>query len=82
MLGIYYGNGWNARSLPFMSTKLLLNNGTSYPVGDVFVGGVLDESALLKYGLPKLSGTFAFAMFMANAAVSFESSDIYYQFIG
>ncbi|KAJ6113800.1 OPT oligopeptide transporter [Penicillium sp. IBT 18751x] len=69
MLGIYYGNGWGSKSLPFMSTKLLLNNGTSYPVHDVFVGGVLDEAALFKYGLPKLSGTFAFAMFMANAAI-------------
>ncbi|KAJ5142152.1 OPT oligopeptide transporter [Penicillium atrosanguineum] len=69
MLGIYYGNGWNSRSLPFMSTRLLLNNGTSYPVTEVFVGGVLDEAALLKHGLPKLTGTFAFAMFMANAAI-------------
>ncbi|KAJ5698727.1 OPT superfamily oligopeptide transporter [Penicillium macrosclerotiorum] len=69
MLGIYYGNGWNSRSLPFMSTKLLMSNGTTYPVDEVFVDGVLDESALLKYGIPKLSGSFAFAMFMANAAI-------------
>ncbi|KAJ5892532.1 OPT oligopeptide transporter [Penicillium tannophilum] len=69
MIGIYYGNGWGARSLPFMSTKLLMTNGTAYPVADVFVDGVLDETQLLKYGLPKLTGTFAFAMFMANAAI-------------
>ena len=56
-----------------MSTRLLLNNGTAYPVNDVFVGGVLDEAALFNYGLPKLTGTFAFAMFMANAAVSTKS---------
>lgn len=56
-----------------MSTKLLLNNGTSYPVKDVFVDGVLDETALFNYGLPKLTGTFAFSMFMANAAVSTKS---------
>ncbi|KAJ6035895.1 OPT superfamily oligopeptide transporter [Penicillium herquei] len=68
MIGIYYGNGWNAKSLPFMSTKLLMSNGTAYPVADVFIDGVLDEDALLEYGLPKLTGTFAFAMFMANAA--------------
>lgn len=73
MIGIYYGNGWNSRSLPFMSTNLLMANGTSYPVDDVFVGGVLDKTALAKYGLPKLTGTFAFAMFMANAAVSTKS---------
>jgi hypothetical protein len=69
MIGIYYGNGWDAKSLPFMSTKLLMSNGTAYPVSDVFVDGVLDEAQLLNYGLPKLTGTFAFAMFMANAAV-------------
>ncbi|KAJ5449724.1 OPT oligopeptide transporter [Penicillium daleae] len=69
MAGIYYGNGWDAQSLPFMSTKLLSANGTHYPVSSVFPGGVLDVTALEKYGIPKLSGTFAFAMFMANAAI-------------
>lgn len=70
MAGIYWGNGWDAKSLPFMSTKLLTENGTKYPISSVFPGGVLDTSALEKYGIPRLSGTFAFAMFMANAAVS------------
>lgn len=80
MIGIYYGNGWGAKSLPFMSTKLLMSNGTAYPVADVFVDGVLDEAQLLNYGLPKLTGTFAFAMFMANAAVSTKSLDVHAQF--
>ena len=70
MLAIYYGNGWGASSLPFMSTRLLTANGTKYPIAKVFAGGVLDEDALLEVGLPRLSGSFAFAMFMANAAVS------------
>ncbi|CRL21990.1 Oligopeptide transporter OPT superfamily [Penicillium camemberti] len=69
MIGIYYGNGWNSRELPFMSTKMLLNNGTAYPIEAVFPGGVLDEAALLENGLPRLTGSFAFAMFMANAAM-------------
>ncbi|GAT28047.1 OPT oligopeptide transporter [Aspergillus luchuensis] len=69
MVAIYYGNGWNARSLPFMSTQLLMANGTSYPVASVFPDGVLDKSALAKYGVPRLTGTFAYAMFMANAAI-------------
>ncbi|CAL5867017.1 uncharacterized protein PFLUO_LOCUS1229 [Penicillium psychrofluorescens] len=69
MIGIYYGNDWNSKSLPFMSTSLHMANGTSYPIEAVFPNGVLDESALVKYGLPKLTGTFAFAMFMANAAI-------------
>lgn len=70
MLAIYYGNAWNSESLPFMSTRLLTKEGKRYPSADVFVNGVLDKSALLKNGLPVLTGTFAYAMFMANAAVS------------
>jgi hypothetical protein len=69
MAGIYWGNAWDSKSLPFMSTRLLLENGTKYPVSSVFAGGVLDEAALQTYGIPRLSGTFAFSMFMANAAI-------------
>lgn len=69
MIAIYYGNGWGARSLPFMSTDLLMANGTTYPVTEVFSGGVLDESLLEYYGIPKLSGSFAYAMFIGNAAI-------------
>lgn len=53
-----------------MSTKLLTAEGTKYPLTKAFPNGVLDKNILAKYGLPKLSGSFAFAMFMANAAVS------------
>ena len=52
-----------------MSTRLLQENGTTYPVTEVFSGGILNETALAEYGVPKLTSTFAFAMFMANAAV-------------
>ncbi|KAI6713955.1 OPT oligopeptide transporter [Diplocarpon mali] len=69
MLGIYYGNGWDARPLPFMSTRLLTPGGEKYPLAKVFVNGVLDDSALAEYGVPKITGTFAYAMFMANAAI-------------
>lgn len=74
MLGIYYTNAWGARSLPFMSTRLLTDDGKSYPTSKVFAAGILDHAALAKYGLPRLTGSFAYAMFMANAAVSPYSS--------
>lgn len=70
MLGIYYGNAWGAQDLPFMSTRLLQANGTRYPISTVFPGGVLDEQILLETGIPRLTGTFAYAMLMANVAVS------------
>lgn len=70
MVGIYYSNGWDSKSLPFMSTRLLSEDGTKYPITKVFVDGVLDTDALNTYGIPRLTGTFAYAMFMTNAAVS------------
>ncbi|KFY02964.1 hypothetical protein O988_01782 [Pseudogymnoascus sp. VKM F-3808] len=69
MLGIYYTDAWGAKSLPFMSTRLLTQDGSAYPTAKVFTGGVLDTDALAIYGNPSLSGSFAYAMFMANAAI-------------
>ncbi|KAH8694915.1 putative oligopeptide transporter [Talaromyces proteolyticus] len=69
MLAIYYGNAWGARSLPFMSTQLLKADGSRYPIAKVFTGGILNTDALATYGIPRLSGSFAYAMFIANAAI-------------
>ncbi|KAI2673277.1 hypothetical protein DTO006G1_9619 [Penicillium roqueforti] len=69
MIGIYYGNGWGSRSLPFMASNLLMANGTTYPVKEVFPGGLLDKSVIEKYGLPQITGAFAFGLFTANAAI-------------
>lgn len=52
-----------------MSTTLKSHSGKSYPVAKVFKGGVLDKAALEQYGIPRLSGSFAYALFIANAAV-------------
>lgn len=52
-----------------MSTRLLTQEGKAYPSAKVFVNGVLNKSTLAAYGTPRLTGTFAYAMFMANAAV-------------
>lgn len=70
MLAIYYSDTWNAKSFPFMSTKLRSADGGSYPSAKLFVGGVLSQTALAEYGLPRLTGTFAYSLLMANAAVS------------
>ncbi|KAK2600586.1 hypothetical protein N8I77_010108 [Diaporthe amygdali] len=69
MLGIYYTNVWESKSLPFMSTTLRTDDGGKYPIAEVFTGGVLNQTALAENGLPRLTGTFAYAMFMANAAI-------------
>ncbi|KAI3391569.1 hypothetical protein diail_7139, partial [Diaporthe ilicicola] len=69
MLGIYYTNAWESKSLPFMSTSLRTDDGGKYPIDEVFTGGILNQTALAENGLPRLTGTFAYAMFMANAAI-------------
>ncbi|KAI8293303.1 oligopeptide transporter 7 [Colletotrichum sp. SAR11_240] len=69
MLGIYYSNAWDAKSQPFMSTRLRSEDGSTYPIAKVFTGGVLNKEALATYGIPRLTGSFAYAMFMANAAI-------------
>lgn len=69
MIGIYYNNAWGAKSQPFMSTRLRAEDGSAYPSSEVFTGGVLNETALEVYGIPQLTGSFAFSMFMANAAI-------------
>ena len=71
MLGIYYTNAWDALSQPFMSTRLRSADGSSYPVAKVFTDGVLNHEAFARFGVPRLTGSFAYAMFMANAAVGF-----------
>jgi hypothetical protein len=77
MLGIYYTDTWGAKGQPFMSTQLRAQSGKKYPISKVFVGGVLDEEALQKYGIPRLTGSFAYALFMANAAVRYTPDQIH-----
>lgn len=69
MLGLYYSNAFNARDLPFMSTRLLGNDGKRYPLEKVFVGARLNKEALAEHGIPRITASFAYGMFMANAAI-------------
>ncbi|CAG8214265.1 unnamed protein product [Penicillium olsonii] len=70
MIAIYYGNVWDALSQPFMSPILRTDSGKPYPSKSLFPSGRLDISMLEKYGIPRLSGTFAYGLLMANAAAS------------
>ncbi|PIA93749.1 Oligopeptide transporter 3 [Cercospora beticola] len=69
MIIIWYANIWDAKSLPFMSTTLRSADGSSYPISKVFKNGILDKAVLAEQGLPRLAGSFAYAVFMANAAI-------------
>ncbi|KAK0610964.1 OPT oligopeptide transporter [Immersiella caudata] len=69
MLGIYYSNVWGSRVQPFMSTRLRTQDGGEYNVTTIFTQGVLDHEKLAEQGLPALSGSFVYSMFMANTAI-------------
>ena len=69
MAAIYYGNVWNSKSFPFMSTHIFSDSGKTYDQTAVFVDGVLDKAKLAKYGYPNVAGTYAWGMLARNAAI-------------
>jgi hypothetical protein len=69
MLAVYYGNAWGGRDLPFMSTRLLQQDGSVYDTGSVFDSGVLNKEKLAAYGLPWLTSTYTWASVVGNMAV-------------
>lgn len=66
---VYYGNAWDGRSLPFMSSLLRTQDGKPYKTAKVFVNGLLDKEALAAYGLPKVASTYVWGMFCGNIAI-------------
>lgn len=70
MLGLYYYDTWEAKSFPFMSTSLKSADGSDYPSASIFPGGSLNLTALAEFGTPRMASTFAYGIFMSNAAVS------------
>ena len=74
MIAVYYGNAWGGRSLPFMSTRLLQQDGSVYNTASVFDRGVLNRQKLDAYGLPWLTSTYVWASVVGSMAVSRPSS--------
>lgn len=72
MLGLYYSDTWDAKSFPFMSTTLKSADGSEYPSASIFPGGSLNGTALAEFGISRMASTFAYGIFMSNAAVSLE----------
>lgn len=69
MIGVYYGNAWGGRSLPFMSTRLLQEDGSIYNTTLVFDEGILNRQRLNEYGLPWLTSTYTWASVVGSMAV-------------
>jgi len=68
-LGVYYSNLWGARSLPFLASNLRTADGGRYNSTAVFDNGILNRAALEEYGLPRLTGSYAWSLTVGNAAV-------------
>lgn len=70
-LGVYYSNLWGSRALPFMASNLRTADGGRYQSNKIFINGILDRQALSTYGLPRLTGSYAWSLTVGNAAVSY-----------
>lgn len=71
ILLVYYTDGWNAKTFPFLSSALFTEDGKPYPQDEVFGGGtwILNEDALRQYGTPRLTGSAVWAFFCQLAAI-------------
>ncbi|PWN34798.1 OPT superfamily oligopeptide transporter [Meira miltonrushii] len=68
-IGVYYGGAFGAKDLPFMSLSLWTQEGTKYPRDQLFANGLLNQTALVEHGIPRITATFAWGQIMAMAAV-------------
>lgn len=53
-----------------MASNLRTADGGRYNASKVFINGILDREALDEYGLPRLTGSYAWSLCVGNAAVS------------
>lgn len=52
-----------------MASNLRTESGARYVGNKVFINGILDRQALETYGLPRLTGSYAWSLTVGNAAV-------------
>lgn len=70
MIGLYYGNAWNARNFPFMSSSLFQSNGSVYTTTSIINDkGTIDYTKLDDVGLPSLTATTAWGFLTQNLAI-------------
>ncbi|EME47911.1 hypothetical protein DOTSEDRAFT_146951 [Dothistroma septosporum NZE10] len=70
MASLYYGNAWNAKTFPFMSTSLYKADGTEFSITSVLNSrGTIDYSELTKLGLPHLTSSTVWGFFTQNLAI-------------
>ncbi|KAB8217680.1 OPT oligopeptide transporter protein-domain-containing protein [Aspergillus novoparasiticus] len=70
ILGLYYGNAWDAKTFPFMSTSLFQSNGTQFSTSAVINSqGTIDFTKLKETGLPSLTSATVWGYLTQNLAI-------------
>ncbi|KAK4631100.1 Oligopeptide transporter 4 [Fulvia fulva] len=70
MASLYYGNAWNAKTFPFMSTSLYKADGTKFSITSVLNSqGTIDYEKLGEIGLPHLTSSTVWGFITQNLAI-------------
>ncbi|KAG2421023.1 hypothetical protein HFD88_000639 [Aspergillus terreus] len=70
MLGLFYGNAWDAKRFPFMSTSLFLSSGEKFSATSIVNSkGTVDFSKLKDVGLPYLTSSTVWGYLTQNLAI-------------
>lgn len=70
MLGLWFGNAWDAKKLPFMSSALFASNGTRFTTTSILDNaGRIDEAKLSEVGLPSITSSTVWGYFTQNLAI-------------
>lgn len=70
MAGLYYGNAWNAKNFPFMSSSLFTADGERYPQTELLNEfDEIDPAKLEQYGRPHLTATTVWGYTCTNVAI-------------
>ncbi|RDI88757.1 hypothetical protein Vi05172_g1429 [Venturia inaequalis] len=69
-LALYYGNVWDAKKFPFMSSSLFTSKGTKFSTKAILNDkGTINFDKLNAIGLPSLTSTTVWGYFTANLAI-------------
>ncbi|KZV86717.1 OPT superfamily oligopeptide transporter [Exidia glandulosa HHB12029] len=68
--GVFYGNIWKSRGLPFLAQDLFYENGTVYDQTRILVDFVVDKDLLAKEGLPFYAGTWVVNLLSSNLGLA------------
>ncbi|TPX15929.1 uncharacterized protein E0L32_000263 [Thyridium curvatum] len=70
VLALYFGNAFNAKNFPFMSSSLFQSNGTRFMTTSIMTpAGTIDNNKLAATGLPHITAASVWGYFTQNLAI-------------